>query len=118
MSTSAILHQLFQNVLVLLAAPLLLGWINQCRAWLQNRSGPGMLQPFRNLLKLFHKDAVLAHNASALFRATPYILFTCMWLAAAMATRAFWYSTAGYSDTFRRLHHRGSSAPLRDGCPN
>jgi len=84
MSISALLHQLFQNVLVLLAAPLLLGWINQCRAWLQNRSGPGVLQPFRTLLKLFHKDAVLAHNASALFRATPYILFACMWLAAAL----------------------------------
>jgi formate hydrogenlyase subunit 4 len=84
MSISALLHQLFQNVLVLLAAPLLLGWVNQCRAWLQNRSGAGVLQPFRNLLKLFHKDAVLAHNASALFRATPYILFACMWLAAAL----------------------------------
>jgi formate hydrogenlyase subunit 4 len=84
MSISALLHQLFQNVLVLLAAPLLLGWVNQCRAWLQNRSGAGMLQPFRNLIKLFHKDAVLAHNASALFRATPYILFACMWLAAAL----------------------------------
>ena len=33
------------------------------------------------LNKLFHKDAVLAHNASPLFRATPYILFGCMWLA-------------------------------------
>jgi formate hydrogenlyase subunit 4 len=84
MSTTALFQQLFQNVLVLLAAPLLLGWVNQCRAWLQNRSGPGVLQPLRNLLKLFHKDAVLAHNASALFRATPYILFACMWLAAAL----------------------------------
>jgi formate hydrogenlyase subunit 4 len=84
MSISALLHQLFQNVLVLLLAPLLLGWINQCRAWLQNRSGAGLLQPFRNLLKLFHKDAVLAHNASQLFLFTPYILFACMWLAAAL----------------------------------
>ena len=84
MNASALLHQLFQNVLVLLAAPLLLGWVNQCRAWLQNRSGAGVLQPFRNLIKLFHKDAVLAHNASTLFRATPYILFACMWLAAAL----------------------------------
>jgi formate hydrogenlyase subunit 4 len=84
MSASAIFLQLLQNVLVLLAAPLLLGWINQCRAWLQNRSGAGVLQPYRNLVKLFHKDAVLAHNASPLFRITPYILFACMWLAAAL----------------------------------
>ena len=84
MSYTALFFQLVQNVLVLLAAPLLLGWINQCRALLQNRSGAGVLQPFRNLIKLFHKDAVLAHNASPLFRATPYILFACMWLAAAL----------------------------------
>lgn len=76
--------QLFQNVLVLLLAPLLVGWINQCRAWLQNRSGAGVLQPYRKLVKLFHKDAVLANNASPLFRSTPYILFVSMWLAASL----------------------------------
>jgi formate hydrogenlyase subunit 4 len=76
--------QLLHDTLVLLIAPLLLGWVNQCRAWLQNRSGAGMLQPYRNLIKLFHKDAVLANNASPLFRFTPYILFVCMWLAAAL----------------------------------
>ena len=79
---SDILFQLFQSLLVVAIAPLLLGWVNQCRAWLQNRRGAGVLQPYRTLRKLFHKDAVIAHNASPLFRATPYILFSCMWLAA------------------------------------
>ena len=76
-----IVFQVLQSVLVVLAAPLVLGWVNQCRAWLQNRSGPGLFQPYRVINKLFHKDAVLAHGASSLFRATPYILFACMWLA-------------------------------------
>jgi formate hydrogenlyase subunit 4 len=76
-----IAYQILQSVLVVLIAPLVLGWVNQCRAWLQNRSGPGLWQPYRVLDKLFHKDAVIAHNASPLFRATPYILFGCMWLA-------------------------------------
>ena len=80
----AILFQLFQSLLVVMLAPLLTGWVCQCRAWLQNRSGAGLLQPYRMLRKLFHKDAVIAHNASPLFRATPYILFGCMWLAAAI----------------------------------
>ena len=81
---NGILLQLFQDTLVVLIAPLLLGWVNQCRAWLQNRSGAGVLQPYRVLIKLFHKDAVLANNASPLFRSTPYILFSSMWLAAAL----------------------------------
>jgi formate hydrogenlyase subunit 4 len=78
---SGIVYQILQSLLVVLIAPLVLGWVNQCRAWLQNKSGPGVWQPYRVLNKLFHKDAVLAHNASPLFWATPYILFGCMWLA-------------------------------------
>ncbi len=82
--TLGILFQLAQSLLVVVAAPLLTGWVNQCQAWLQNRSGAGVWQPYRVLHKLFHKDAVIAHNASWLFRITPYIVFGCMWLAAAI----------------------------------
>jgi formate hydrogenlyase subunit 4 len=80
----ALLSQLAQTLLVVLLAPLMLGWINQCRAWLQNRSGPGLLQPYRVLHKLLHKDALISHNASALFRSAPYIQFGCMVLAASI----------------------------------
>lgn len=80
----AILSQLFQTLLAVLLAPLMLGWINNCRAWLQNKGAPGLLQPYRTLRKLFHKDAVLAHNASSLFRLAPYLIFGCMVLAASI----------------------------------
>ena len=76
--------QLFQSLLAVLLAPLMMGWVSQCRAWLQNRTGPGLLQPYRVLFKLFHKDAVLASNASWLFRLTPYVVFSCMVLAASV----------------------------------
>ena len=56
----------------MLLAPLLLGWVNQCRAWLQNKSGPGVLRPYLMLRKLMAKDAVVAHGASPLFRTAPY----------------------------------------------
>ena len=81
MTADMLLTQLLEIIAAIAVAPLFLGWINQCRAWLQNRKGPGVFQPYRVLNKLFHKDAVLAHNASSLFRATPYVLFGCMWLA-------------------------------------
>ncbi len=80
----AALSQLFQTLLAVLLAPLMLGWVNNCRAWLQNKSAPGVLQPYRTLRKLFHKDAVLAHNASSLFRTAPYLIFGCMVLAASI----------------------------------
>jgi len=82
--TSSIFSQLFQTLLVVLLAPLLLGWVNQCRAWLQNKSGAGVLQPYRVFHKLFHKDAVLAENASSLFRTAPYVQFACMVLVASI----------------------------------
>ncbi|MEI7967817.1 MAG: NADH-quinone oxidoreductase subunit H [Betaproteobacteria bacterium] len=74
-------HQLLAAVVALLVAPLLMGWVNQCRAWLQNRSGPGVIQPARVIRKLLAKETVLASRASPLFQATPYIVFGCMVLA-------------------------------------
>jgi formate hydrogenlyase subunit 4 len=65
-------------------APLLVGWVNQCRAWLANKSAPSLLLPYRTIRKLFHKDAVVAENASPIFRQTPYIVFGAMALAAAI----------------------------------
>jgi len=70
--------------IAVLGAPLLLGWINMCRAWLQNKRAPGLLTPYRNIRKLFTKEPVIAHHASAVFRSAPYIVFGCMCLAAAI----------------------------------
>jgi len=84
MSISGFLSQLLAIVMALFLAPLLMGWVNQWRCWLQNRSGPGVLQPYRMLHKLFHKESVVAEHASSLFRMAPYIVFGCMVLACAI----------------------------------
>ena len=69
MNVYATLVQLIALLSALILAPLLVGWVNQCRAWLQNRSAPPLLQSYYTLHKLFHKEVLLAHNASPLFRA-------------------------------------------------
>lgn len=84
MTSMEILTQALELIAALAAAPLFLGWINQCRAWLQNRSAPSVWLPYRGIRKLFHKDAVIAHNASPLFRIAPYIVFGTMVVAAAI----------------------------------
>jgi hypothetical protein len=43
-----------------------------------------VLQPYRDLLRLFRKDVVLAENASWLFRVAPYLIFATTWVAAAL----------------------------------
>jgi formate hydrogenlyase subunit 4 len=81
MNLEGVLAQLTALVVALLLAPLLAGWVNVWRAWLQNRSAPPLTQPFRTLHKLFWKESVMAHEASALYRLAPYVVFGCMLLA-------------------------------------
>src|ERR1700687_6029312 len=84
MTATGLLSQTLQLAIALLLAPLLVGWVNQCRAWLADKSAPSLLLPYRRTRKLFHKDAVVAENASPFFRLTPYIVFAAMALAAAI----------------------------------
>ncbi|HAL39132.1 MAG TPA: formate hydrogenlyase [Polaromonas sp.] len=84
MSFTGFLSQLFEIVIAIALAPLLTGWVNQWRAWLQNKSAPSLWQPYRMLHKLFNKESVIADNASQLFRAAPYVVFACMLLACAI----------------------------------
>ena len=84
MNLSGLLAQLLEILLALALAPLLTGWVNQWRAWLQNKSAPPLTQPYRKLHKLFHKELVLAEHASSLYRAVPYIVLGCMALACAI----------------------------------
>ena len=84
MTLTGLLSQLLEIVLAIVLAPLLSGWVNQWRAWLQNRSAPSLWQPYRVLHKLFNKESVVADNASGLFRTAPYVVFGCMLLACAI----------------------------------
>ena len=81
MNFEGIFAQLAAMAIALVLAPLLVGWVNQCRAWLQNRGAPPLMQQFRMLHKLFWKESVVAHGATAMFRLAPYVVFACMLLA-------------------------------------
>jgi formate hydrogenlyase subunit 4 len=83
-NATAWITQVLEVLAALAAAPLFLGWVNQCRAWLQNRRAPSLLLPYRGIRKLFHKDAVIAETASPLFRTAPYVVFGTMVTAAAI----------------------------------
>lgn len=80
----AILVQGIQMVLVLALAPGLVGFTRKVKARLLRRQGPSIVQPYRDLLRLVRKEAVLADNASWLFRNAPYLIFATTWVAAAL----------------------------------
>ena len=73
-----------QMLLVLLLAPGLTGLVRKIKAQLLLRQGPPVLQPYRNLIRMFRKESVLAENASWLFRAAPYLVFALTLVAAAL----------------------------------
>jgi formate hydrogenlyase subunit 4 len=76
--------QALQMLVVLAAAPLLTGFVRKVKARALGRKGPPLIQPYRDLLRLFRKEAVIAENASWLFRATPYLVFAGTWVAASL----------------------------------
>ncbi len=75
---------LVQTLLFIAMAPFLLGWIKRVKCHAQNRAAPSLWQPYRDLVKLFRKHTVLAERASWIFRATPYIVFGAVVLAASV----------------------------------
>jgi formate hydrogenlyase subunit 4 len=81
MNLEGFVAQLMALATALVVAPLLTGWVGMCRAWLQGRSAPPLLLPFRTFHKLFWKESVVAHGAGPMFRIAPYVIFACMLLA-------------------------------------
>jgi len=79
-----LLVQAAQLALVLALAPLLTGYVRKVKARLLGRQGPPLLQPYRDLYRLLRKEVVLAHTASWVFRAAPYLIFATTWVAAAL----------------------------------
>ncbi|MBE0434550.1 MAG: NADH-quinone oxidoreductase subunit H [Methylomicrobium sp.] len=73
-----------QPLLFILIAPLLTGWIKFVKCRLQNRKAPSLLQPYRDLRKLWAKETILPETASWIFSAAPVIVFAAMLLAAAI----------------------------------
>jgi formate hydrogenlyase subunit 4 len=75
---------LLQLALLLAFAPLVTGVIRTMKARLQIRRGPGILQPYQEMLKLFRKGMVMPETASWIFSATPFVVFAATAMAGLM----------------------------------
>jgi len=81
---NAWLLALVQTGTFVLLAPLFSGWVKRVKCWLQNRRSPSLLQPYRDLWRLFGKETLVSYTASPLFRIAPYIIAGSTLLAAAV----------------------------------
>ncbi len=73
---------LSEILLFVALAPLFSAWVKRVKCRMQNRRAPALLQPYRDLRRLFSKQVLLAHTASPVFRLTPYIIAGATLLAA------------------------------------
>ena len=67
---------ILQLIAVPALSPLLIGVIRKVKAVLQNRVGADVLQPYRDLWKLFQKDEVISSEASWVTRYFPIVIFS------------------------------------------
>jgi formate hydrogenlyase subunit 4 len=70
--------QAAQVLAVLLLSPLLQGFIHRYEERVQRARGPSLLQPYRDLRKLFRKQQVVPETASWVFWTAPVVSFTAM----------------------------------------
>src|SRR5207247_6774041 len=73
-----------EMTLLVLLGPLVTGTIQKIKARLQFRQGAGVLQPYRDLTKLFRKGTVQADTASGFFRSTPVLVLAATVAAGAL----------------------------------
>ncbi len=85
---------LLQLALMLAVAPLLAGAAASLRARFGGRAGQGVLQPWREMVRLLRKEPVLPADASALFRSAPAVALAAA-VAAAILVPAFTLESAG-----------------------
>ncbi|HBM15254.1 MAG TPA: formate hydrogenlyase [Lentisphaeria bacterium] len=72
----SVLLWLIQLILIPLLSPLCIGIVRKIKAKFQNRTGASVLQPYRDLWKLFQKDEVISKDASWIFKFAPYFIYS------------------------------------------
>lgn len=72
------LFALLQSLVLFAAAPLLSGISRVARARLHNRRGPGVLQEYRDLLKLLGRQSIAPAASGWVFRLTPFVMVGVM----------------------------------------
>lgn len=71
----AVASIVLQLGLTLALAPLVTGVIKAFKARWQNRRGPGVLQPWRDLVKYLNRESVISEHASWIYRGVPALYF-------------------------------------------
>ena len=87
-----------QALLLVLISPLMYGLVSKFKALMQRRVGPSILQPYRDLRKLFSRNEVTSKDCSWLFRGIPYVCMASMVVLALVVPFIFTGVLAPFGD--------------------
>jgi formate hydrogenlyase subunit 4 len=73
--TRTISYNVVQILFIMVFAPLYSGVLSRFKEIVQSRQGPTIIQPYRDIWKLFQKDQVLSEETTWIYRFTPYLVF-------------------------------------------
>lgn len=86
-----------QMLLILLLAPLVNGVIKKAKAFTQCRRGPGIFQPYFDILKFLQREPVVSEHTSWITLFTPYICLSS-YLVAGSLIPLFTHQSIGFGD--------------------
>jgi formate hydrogenlyase subunit 4 len=98
MNLNSALYVILNPLFALALAPLLLGLIKKVKAMVQGRRGPGLLQQYYQLAKLFKKEIVYSVDSSFIMRLGPYLGIACMLTASLFVPMVFIPQTAVFGN--------------------
>jgi formate hydrogenlyase subunit 4 len=81
---TSVVRTIAQAALIVVAAPLVTGYVQKLKARLQCRRGASVWQPYRDLAKLLRKGTVQSDTATPFFRAVPVLVLAATVTATAM----------------------------------
>ena len=100
----SIILSVAQTALMIALAPLFTGILRKTKARMQHMVGISILQPYRDIAKLFRKDETVSESSSWLFRFVPYVCFGSMVLLSLMTPFIFAETAAPYGDLIAMVY--------------
>lgn len=101
MILTRLLMSLGHLAIILIAAPLLQGFIKKSKAFWQMRQGPSILQPYRDLKKLMNKEELVSEHASWIFLLTPRVVLASTLMAGLVIPSVWgWAPLSVWGDIF------------------
>jgi formate hydrogenlyase subunit 4 len=68
-------YNAIQVLFIVIFAPLYAGVLSRFKEIVQSRRGPSIVQPYRDIWKLFQKDEIISDQTTWIFRLAPYLVF-------------------------------------------